>query len=92
MRTKAEDLTEGLSSGRRQTRFGLTGVEAEARPRRQEMIGRAVSFFGSSWQGLWKVWTSQAGIGSNTSLKQNAPAGHCKLQPPAVAFCLARIR
>ena len=92
MRTEPKDLTGGLSSGRRQTRFGLTGVEAEARPRRQEMIGRAVSFFGSSWQGLWKVWTSQAGIGSNTSLKQNAPVSPLQFQSPTVAFCLARIR
>ena len=92
MRTEPKDLTGGLSSGRRQTRFGLTGVEAEARPRRQETLLFPERFWGNSRQGLWKVRASQAGIGSNTSLKQNAPAGHCKLQPPAVAFCLARIR
>ena len=92
MRTKAEDLTGVLSSGRRQTRFGLTGVEAQARPRRQQTIFPEGIFVGNSRQGLWQVRASQAGIGSNTSLKQNAPAGPCRLQPPAVAFCLARIR
>lgn len=73
MRTITEDLTVGLSLGRRQTRFGLTGVEAQARLRRQETIFPDGLSFGKLWRSLWKVRTSQTGIVSNTSLKQNAP-------------------
>ena len=92
MRTKAEDLTEGLSSGRRWTRLGLTGVEADAGPRRQETRFRAGRFLKNSRQGLWQVLTSLAGIGSNTSLKQNALAWPFQFEQPFVTFCLARIR
>ena len=92
MRIKAGDLTEGLSSGRRRTRLGLTGVEADASPRRQETHFRTGRFLKNSRQGLGKVRASLAGIGSNTSLKQNAPASRFELERPSVAFCLARIR
>ena len=92
MRTKAGDLTGVLSSGRRRTRLGLTGVEADASPRRQEEIFPESFIFGNSRQGLWKVLTLLGGIGSNTSLKQNAPAGQTELERPSVSFCLARIR
>jgi hypothetical protein len=92
MRINSEDLTRGLSLGRRQTRLGLTGVEADASPRRQETFFRTGRFLKNTRQGLGKVRTSRAGIGSNTSLKQNALASHSELQHAAVAFCLARIR
>jgi hypothetical protein len=92
MRIISKGLTTMLSSGRRQTRFGLTGVEAEPRPRRQRVLFRAVLFFGNCWEGLWKARMSQAGIGSNNSLKQNAPVSLFQLERPTVAFCLARIR
>ena len=92
MRTEAKDLTEGLSLGRRQTRLGLTGVEADASPRRQETLFRTGRFLKNLRQGLGKVRMSQAGIGSNTSLKQNAPANRSELEHSGVAFCLARIR
>ena len=60
MRTEPEDLTGMLGLGRRQTRFGLTGVEAEARPRRQDTKFPEASFVGNSRQGLWQVRTSPA--------------------------------
>ena len=92
MRTEPEGLTGMLSSGRRRTRFGLTGVEAES----ASLGGRRDFFqggflFESSRQGLGKVRTSRAGIVSNTSLKQNAPAHPFKLQHPPVTFCLAPV-
>ena len=93
MRTEAEDLTGMLSSGRRRTRFGLTGVEAESGSLGgRRLIFRTGHFLKNSRQGLGKVWASQAGIGSNTSLKQNAPATRSELEQSSVAFCLARIR
>ena len=92
MRTIAEDLTEGLSSGRRRTRLGLTGVEADASPRRQGSLVRTDSVLKSSWEWLWKVWTSRAGIGSNNSLKQNAPHALRTSDANGVAFCLAPVR
>lgn len=92
MKIVPEDLTEGLSSGRRRTRFGLTGVEAEAGPRRQGRLFRCVAFLLIGWEGLWKVRMSRAGIGSNTSLKQNAPHTLRTLVANGVTFCLARIR
>ena len=92
MRILSEGLTTMLSSGRRHTRFGLTGVEAEPRPRRQRVLFRFVSIFGKAGEGLWKTRMSQAGNGSNTSLKQNAPVSSLQFQCPTVAFCLARIR
>ena len=91
MRTEPGDLTGKLSLGRRQTRFGLTGVEAEARPRRQEAKFPEASFLGNSRQGLWKVRMSQAGIVSNNSLKQNAPVSLVQFDRLAVAFCLAPV-
>ena len=92
MRVISENLTEGLKPGRRQTRLGLTGVEADARPRRQASLIRLVSFLWNRRAGIWQVRTSQAGIGSNNSLKQKA-GDTSQVQLAFMArFCLARIR
>jgi len=92
MRTKAGDLTEGLSSGRRQTRLGLTGVEADASPRRREKKYPESFFLRNSRQSHGKVLTLAGGIGSNTSLKQNALVCQTELEHPSVTFCLAQVR